>query len=88
MAEGTATVVSKHFTEPKVGLHYINEHVISLMGSQAFEQDSLKASRKDLEATLVDLKETVGDTKRIADLNDSFCNKALLDLNALLTKVN
>ena len=48
----------------------------------------MKASRKDLEATLVDLKETVGDTERIADLNESFGNSALLDLNALLTKVN
>ena len=58
------------------------------MGSQAHTQDSLRASRKDVEATLVDLKETVGDTSRIADLNEEFGNSALLQLNALLTKVN
>ena len=37
---------------------------------------------------MVDLKETVGDTARIAELNEQFGNSALLQLNALLTKVN
>ena len=43
---------------------------------------------KELDAAVVDIKQTVGDTQRIADLNDEFCGSTLLNLNRLLTDVN
>ena len=44
--------------------------------------------KKDLDAGLVDIKQTVGDTRRIADLNDEWCGSTLLNLNKLLTDLN